>query len=325
MKISYRNHIFHGQTFLPPDRYEWILDEPFRLDQLSSTLKSREDIRIGQSQSWIKMLASVAQLILSCITIYRSRGSQLDRYGYAAFGLSVFPYAMMSFFNLIFIGILGEYPCLYIMRTAVLDEAKRCGASVSGEIGVLGETTADEKAGTSERKYVATWLQTELNEQGKILVVRLDDGRATTRRFKLFNYDDPADFVFGVDSVTNQENEVPYDVWTNDHDDLIVISWIVSFIIVFVIPYAFIFLLTRLHKRDRSLAERAWVMSWLVANQLIFVVLFVWGIVIPHFSWSRPTGTVVPIVLVPVSLMFIPAIGGFVTVGKMVFNFGSCS
>jgi len=70
------------------------------------------------------MFTSVAQLILSCITIYRARGSQLARYGYAAFGLSVFPYTVMSFVNLVFVGILGEYPSLYIMRTAVLDEAK---------------------------------------------------------------------------------------------------------------------------------------------------------------------------------------------------------
>jgi hypothetical protein len=265
------------------------------------------------------MLTSVAQLILSCITIYQSRGSQLDQYGYAAFGLSVFPYAVMSLINLLLVGILGEYPCLYIMRTAVLDEAKQCGASISGEIGVFGETTPGE----GDRKvYVATWLKTEEKEEGKILTVRLDDGGDSTRRFKLVGCDDPADFTLGVDSVTNQENELPSDLWADDHDGLVGISLIISSIIVFVIPYVFIFLLTGFHKRGSSLAERAWMMSWLVANQLAFTILFVWGIGFPQFSWSWISFFMFFIAFSPV---LIPAIGGFVTVGKMAFNFGSCS
>ena len=163
--ITRRSHTFHGQTFLPPNYYEWILADPWYLEQLSAALKSRKDIQIGQSKSWIKMLISVAQLILSCITIYRAGGSQFDRYGYACFGLSVFPYTVMSFVNLIFVGILGDYPCLYVMRTAVLDEAKQCGGVVSSDLGILeGPGTGDEKgrgSSSSSKEYIAAWLRTE--------------------------------------------------------------------------------------------------------------------------------------------------------------------
>ena len=63
---------------------------------------------------------------------------QLDWYGYAAFGLSVFPYMLMLFINLIVLGIVGQYPCVSTLRTDVLDEAKRCeGSKISGEIGTL--------------------------------------------------------------------------------------------------------------------------------------------------------------------------------------------
>jgi hypothetical protein len=267
------------------------------------------------------MLTSVVQLVLSCITIYRSRGSQLDQYGYAAFGLSVFPYAVMSFINLLFAGVLGEYPCLYILRTGILDEAKQCGPSVSSEIGVLGETTTDEKVRV--RRRVATWLKTEKNEQGKILTLRRDVDGATTRRFKLVGCGDPADFVFGVDSVTNFENEKPATESTEPQsrqDRLFFSSWIVSSMIVFVIPYVFIFLLTRFHKQDSSLAERAWMMSWLVANQLSFVILIVFGALLPQISVEH-----FMYLLLLMSPALIPAIGGLVTVGKMAFKFGSCS
>jgi hypothetical protein len=328
--ITDRNYTFHGQMFLPPDRYEWILEDPFILEELASPLKSRDLIRIGQSHSWIKMLTSVAHLILSCITIYRSQGSQIDQYGYAAFGLSVFPYAVMSFINLLFVGILGEYSRLYVMRTAILDEAKQCGGSISGEVGVLGEMTVDENERFSGRECVAMWLQTEENEQGKFLAVRRDDDQATARRFKLVSCDDPADFVFRVESVTNQKDELPYDdgggPCTEDQAraaHLFLISWIVSPLIVFVIPYVFIFLLTRFHKRDSSLAERAWTISWLVANQLTFVVLFLWSLAFPQHSWDWDPEVISYHIFV--LLMSIPAIGGFVTVGKMAFSFGSCS
>lgn len=48
----------------------------------------------------VQILISLAQLLFAITTIYRSRGDQLDRYGYAAFGLTVIPYAWMSHVNL---------------------------------------------------------------------------------------------------------------------------------------------------------------------------------------------------------------------------------
>ena len=83
----------------------------------------------------------MAQLIFSSIAIYRAGGSQLERYGYAAFGLSVFPYTLMSFVNLVVITIVGEYSTLFVLRMSVSGEAKRCSGRISGEIGTLPEVT----------------------------------------------------------------------------------------------------------------------------------------------------------------------------------------
>ena len=159
--------------------------------------------------------------------------------------------------------------------------------------------------------------------------MRLDDA---TSRFELVDSEVQSDLIFIVDSITNRENHF-LDL-SNAFDDyqrnLLWISFTVSLILVFVTPYVFIFLLTGFQKQDSSLVERAWMMSWLAAGQFAYIFLFIWAGFFPHFSWSSfhewdfyeiVTGL---LLLSPVWLSFIPAIGGFVTVGKMFLNFSTC-
>ena len=330
----------HGQLLLPPIRYEWLIGEPAMLDSLSDLLTSRTKIHIGHSQSWIKMFTSIAQLILSCITIYRSRGPQLEEYGYAAYGLSVFPYAMMSFVNLLYNGALGEYPCLYVLRTAILDEARRCGGTISGEIGVLEQESHDRTSGekgsppsSGNKQYVAVWLRTEETEQGKILTARVD-GRSHTKTFKLVGNEERSDHVFYIDSITNQERETANSGWSNRKFGSVLVCMVISAIPAFVLPHVFIFLLTGYKKRDSTVADRAWMMAWLVASQELYTILFMFGVEFPHFSWShlyisRQDGTrdlvVFAFIVLPfLMVLFVPAIGGFVAVGRMFLKSSSC-
>ncbi|KDQ55302.1 hypothetical protein JAAARDRAFT_333077 [Jaapia argillacea MUCL 33604] len=98
----------HGGIYLPPG-YQIDYPDPYYLSEyfpFRSTINRR--ISLSKTQSWVKMTISVAQLVYSTTTIYRSRGSQLEKYGYAAFGLSVFPYAFMSLANFLCVGIVGE-------------------------------------------------------------------------------------------------------------------------------------------------------------------------------------------------------------------------
>lgn len=119
------NYKLHGNSRLLPCQYKWVIPEQGDLDLLASALQDRNTIKITKSTSYLKIATSIAQLAWSVITLVRTSGSQFDRYGYAAFGLSILPYALMSLFNLIFVLVVGEYPFLSIMRTMISDEAKR--------------------------------------------------------------------------------------------------------------------------------------------------------------------------------------------------------
>ncbi|KAH8773724.1 hypothetical protein F5883DRAFT_615254 [Diaporthe sp. PMI_573] len=68
----------------------------------SSTRWSKSHmIEIPGRLDFAKILVSILQLVWGISTLYNARGNQIDLYGYAAFGLTVAPYAVMSFLNLL--------------------------------------------------------------------------------------------------------------------------------------------------------------------------------------------------------------------------------
>ena len=88
-------------------------------------------------------VVGIAQVIFSSITIYRARGDQIEKYGYAAYGLSVYPYALMSVANLLKLLVCGRYPYAYVLRTDTLVEEEKKGGVFEGAVGKLGVNHGD--------------------------------------------------------------------------------------------------------------------------------------------------------------------------------------
>lgn len=128
----------YGKMELPDEEsYRWIMLSPERAADITSyTWNDFCNFRLSKSQSWLKMALSVAQLVYSCISIYRTRGSQIDQYGYAAYGLSVIPYTFMSLANFICAALVGQYPCVYALTSPVMEEAKARRGRFVGAIDV---------------------------------------------------------------------------------------------------------------------------------------------------------------------------------------------
>lgn len=65
------------------------------------------------------------QFTYATVTLVQTtRGAQIDTYGYAAFGLTLIPYAMMSLVNLISALTTPSYSTMFMVRNEVMDEAK---------------------------------------------------------------------------------------------------------------------------------------------------------------------------------------------------------
>jgi hypothetical protein len=133
-----------------PSGYELVIVPPaFRLrptfskpDDMSNTewQKTLTSVDIQASYNLPRALISLIQAIWGIITVYRARGDQIDRYGYAAFGLTVIPYAMMSIFNLLAGLISPEYPCLFLVSSPDLIEAERHGGRFDSIVAEIDTT-----------------------------------------------------------------------------------------------------------------------------------------------------------------------------------------
>lgn len=136
-----------GVKIEPPKTNAPIPSEPPRLfpalSRKRTDLKLR-DMPLGADYSLFQPIAAVVQAISAGITLYRTRGDQLDRYGFTSFGLTVVPYLVMSVVNFFAQYALSrplcspatdtrfllsfavpKYSALYVVQSDILDEATR--------------------------------------------------------------------------------------------------------------------------------------------------------------------------------------------------------
>jgi hypothetical protein len=96
--------------------------------------KSEKYYALVSSYNVPKLLISFIQAIWATVSLYRARGDQIERYGYAAFGLTVAQYAFMSVVNIIGNILRPEYPHVYMIRTPLMDKAEKAGCVFEGEL-----------------------------------------------------------------------------------------------------------------------------------------------------------------------------------------------
>jgi hypothetical protein len=201
-------------------------------------------VSITSSRNVVGALISIIQVTSSVLTIYRARERQLEIYGYAAFGLSVIPYAVMSIVNLLGTIACPEYTYLYIVHSAVLDEAVARGALVDGIVGTLATPTEGQVSARSRPG------------RGKILTCFHKAGDSYLPTW--VDSDELPSTTVG-DHVLREETKC--ERWMSRVALLVILFALVA-------PYAVIGGLTRFRTGQSSLCERAIMISWLVAGQV---------------------------------------------------------
>ena len=81
--------------------------------------------KLSSSFNQVKGMVALLQSIYASFTLYRSSGGQVEQYGFAAPGLTVLPYAVMSALNLVANLLTPQYPTMYLVRSEVMEEAER--------------------------------------------------------------------------------------------------------------------------------------------------------------------------------------------------------
>lgn len=112
------------------------------------------DSEIACSYIISKPLVAIIQLIYGSLTIYRTRGDQVKQYGYAAFGLTVTPYIIMSFVNLCASLLAPSYSHMYLVSSDVSEEAQRRDNAVfEGMVGTAGRQEDVDENGSRPGRF----------------------------------------------------------------------------------------------------------------------------------------------------------------------------
>jgi hypothetical protein len=248
---------------------------PQRLWRWSTAMlraKPEQQTTVSCSYNCVKILVSIAQLLIATSTLYRTRGDQVDLYGYAAFGLTVAPYAWMSFINLLGNLMCPQYDTMFVVESTELDELRELVSKSDGQ--------------TKERFLVTGTV-------GRLTV----SAQADVRRI----YKTPP---------TNRNHFTSFFIGA--------------------VPIAIVGGFSSFASGQSALYQRVWIMAWLIFGFFIGIGV---GPLAAHIE-DRPvinrtglrgrlSGGVLLGVLVAVGCTA-TAIGGYVVVVQMIFDFGVC-
>lgn len=312
-----------------------------------------------------KMGISLFQSFYATYTVWRARGDQITRYGYAAFALTVTPYAVMSTLNLIGNMITPDYPTLYLVGSKTMDEAeKRKGARFEGAVGRLVEIPTNT---TPELVDGATFDDVETHVSGTFSVRKDSIGNTVTVLQKgetsvidepdVDSAKSPSATVQPLESINLRtkvpDNDLPpkylsvlvpacprfqrldNDVvaaYFKDRERPVGPSMLLfgSTIVVNAIIIAIIGGLSRFRNGESTTAERVWTMLWLVFGFLMGFYIAV----IPSLDEPKDKSKAAKLsdiherwgaTMVIALTTAAPALGGFVVVATMLKAYGVCT
>lgn len=93
--------------------------------------------RLASVHDFPRILFSLTQTVSGAYALYRARGSQIERYGYAAFGLTVLPFILISLINLLGSFLTSEYQTIFLVHSSLMDEMIGRGGISDGVVGSI--------------------------------------------------------------------------------------------------------------------------------------------------------------------------------------------
>ena len=131
-----------GVAYVPSDIKVYPRQEPngnhrpfYRFNPFDAT----NETKIASTHDVPRILFSLVQTISGGYAIYKARGSQIDHYGFAAFGLTVVPYMVVSVINFLGSLLTSEYETIYMVHSSTMDEMIARGGHIDGAVGSLEE------------------------------------------------------------------------------------------------------------------------------------------------------------------------------------------
>ncbi|KAK3994460.1 hypothetical protein QBC44DRAFT_391772 [Cladorrhinum sp. PSN332] len=297
----------HGQYWLHKDYYLATVP-PTGLPNLKlnggqksitaepASFKEQSETVLSSSHNLLKLSASLAQSVWAAITIYRASGDQIQQYGYAAFGLTVAPYATMSIINTIANILTREYPAMFVLRTPLLTKLENeQKVFFNGALDVIIDATPPDsvqKGLQGRLKRLGTWV----------------------------------DVVF----LQKQHHQFPDSVLPVEMNALLTpLSLLVS-----LVPLAIVGGLSGFQQGNSTQMQRGFTMSWLIVGIVYGVMAhdILDPLFLPHrlshekkLRSGRVRNNPTLYFAIPLFVLAVPVVGGMVMVAQMIGEFGVCT
>ena len=299
-------------------------------------------IEISSLYSLTQGLVAVCQTLYASATLYKARGDQIKMYGYAAFGLTVAPYLVMSILNLLGTILTPNYPTTFMVDSEIMREAaRRDGAQFNGVVGMLeidqsltkGPDMAfqiDEQGQCSVRQHHSTSSSTAHGNSA----TRVEEAVEVSRQPGLIEID-PKDDDRVVKRIVLVPAIYPYfSPYYMTHR----IRIFPLRILVGLTSLAINGVLTRFQAGNSTRAQRVWTMAWLafgiwigssssnVIDDVKEIQHFVAALLGLDVRKGKRLGDLVFIAWVLIYAVYSAvAIGGFVVVCQMLLQYGNCT
>ena len=337
-------HLPHGFALVPVGTNAPIveLDDVRNHKESPTTSQPKTAVEISSLYSLTQGLVAVCQTLYASATLYGARGDQIKRYGYAAFGLTVAPYLVMSILNLVGTILTPNYPTTFMVESEIMREAaRRDGAQFNGVVGMLeidqsltkGPDMAykiDEQGQCSVRQqYSTSSSKSHVNSA----TARVDEAMEVSRQRWLIELD-PKDNDRIVKRIVLVPAIYPY---SSPHYANRILIFPLR-ILVGLISLAMNGILTRFKPGNSTHAQRVWTMTWLAfgiwigstSSNVIDDVKEIWHFVAGLLGWEgrkvKRSGSLVLIAFLLIYAVYSAvAIGGLVVVCQMLLQYGNCT
>jgi len=326
--VTRDQHNFHGKALIPPG-YSWV---EVHADTKISWAEPRSGVQglmggppsISSNYNWIQSLAAIFQAGSAGWALYKARGNQIQRYGYAAFGLTVIPYLFMSVMNLLAQIATANYPNVYMVSSPEMEEARRHGGVFDGVVGRLEPEVKDDEA------------------ENPVYVVKSVNDIPVMERVSGSSYY-PLSIPFGkrVTSLEDSDGDIQIDTYTpyklhttrlSRGCGIFCFQFCMLPIILGCLSLIVVGAMTHFGNGESTKTQRGWIMSWLVVGGACgWYTDAMSSIFIPEHDKitgkvkkSSYFGNVIPFAIIFLGILCVPAIGGFVVVARMLEEYGIC-
>ncbi|KAF9024823.1 hypothetical protein BDZ89DRAFT_109024 [Hymenopellis radicata] len=321
---DHRFESIHGAAKPLPIGYAYACVPP---NAVLTAPVSQSTVRIEASLNSAKIVIAIIQTIFSSYTLYDGRRDLIKRYGYASFLCTVVPYAVMSVVNLLGGLLLPTYPCVFLVRSEVMDELEhRFGKLFDGTVGALVPVTLGVPALQLVSSDDATHDKLVHNSRDVVVL-------------EVTPHEVDPDISIPMCAPFHCRPSVSLPMWLKrirkalprivslpaGYELGILINLIVCFLVVVGVPLGIIGALSAFDKGDSTLAQRVWTMTWLACGSMYGLLVFGFmNYSSPLLNIGGDSQVTIWIDLGMRVLAAVPAIGGMIVVSQMIMDYGDC-